>query len=81
VVAGAQVIDSYIGPHTSIGERVHVEGAEIERSIVLSGASIQYVGGRVVASVVGRNARVFRDFSVPRAIRLQVGDGDQVALC
>jgi glucose-1-phosphate thymidylyltransferase len=81
VGARAQVIDSYIGPHTSIGERVHVEGAEIERSIVLAGASIQYVGGRLVASVVGRDARVFRDFSVPRAIRLQVGDGDQVALC
>jgi glucose-1-phosphate thymidylyltransferase len=81
VGAGAQIIDSYIGPHTSIGERVHVEGAEIERSIVLAGASIEYVGGRMVASVVGRDARVFRDFSVPRAIRLQVGDGDQVALC
>jgi glucose-1-phosphate thymidylyltransferase len=81
VGAGAQVADSYIGPHTSIGERVHVEGAEIERSIVLAGASIIHVGGRLVASVVGRDARIFRDFSVPRAMRLQVGDGDEVALC
>jgi glucose-1-phosphate thymidylyltransferase len=81
VGAGAQVADSYIGPHTSIGERVHVEGAEIERSIVLAGASILHVGGRLVASVVGREARIFRDFSVPRAMRLQVGDGDEVALC
>jgi glucose-1-phosphate thymidylyltransferase len=81
VGAGARVADSYIGPHTSIGERVHVEGAEIERSIVLAGASIIHVGGRLVASVVGREARIFRDFSVPRAIRLQVGDGDEVALC
>lgn len=78
---GAQIADSYIGPHTSIGERVHVECAEIERSIVLAGARIQHVGGRLVASVVGREAHVFRDFSVPRAIRLQVGDGDEVALC
>jgi glucose-1-phosphate thymidylyltransferase len=81
VGAGAHVADSYIGPHTSIGERVHVEGAEIERSIILAGASIIHVGGRLVASVVGREARIFRDFSVPRAIRLQVGDGDEVALC
>jgi glucose-1-phosphate thymidylyltransferase len=81
VGAGAHVADSYIGPHTSIGERVHVEGAEIERSIVLAGASILHVGGRLVASVVGREARIFRDFSVPRAMRLQVGDGDEVALC
>jgi glucose-1-phosphate thymidylyltransferase len=79
--AGACVADSYIGPHTSIGAGVHVEGAEIERSIVFAGASILHVGGRLVASVVGREARVFRDFSVPRAMRLQVGDGNEVALC
>jgi glucose-1-phosphate thymidylyltransferase len=81
VGAGAQIANSYIGPHTSIGERVHIEGAEIERSIVLAGASILHVGGRLVASVVGRDARIFRDFSMPRAMRLQVGDGDEVALC
>jgi glucose-1-phosphate thymidylyltransferase len=79
--AGARVIDSYIGPHTAVGERVHVEGAEIERSILFAGASVIHVGGRLVGSIVGRDARVFRDFSVPRAMRLQVGDGDKVALC
>ena len=81
VGAGAHIADSYIGPHTSIGERVNMEGAEIERSVVFEGASILHVGGRLVASVVGREARIFRDFSMPRAMRLQVGDGDEVALC
>ncbi len=83
VIIGADAIvaDSYIGPHTSIAERVHIEGAELERSIVLADASVLHVGGRLVASVVGRRARIFRDFSVPRALRLQVGDGDEVALC
>jgi glucose-1-phosphate thymidylyltransferase len=81
VGADALITNSYIGPHTSIGAHVRVEGAEIERSIVLAGASILHVGGRLVASVVGRDARVFRDFSMPRALRLQVGDGDEVALC
>jgi glucose-1-phosphate thymidylyltransferase len=81
VGADAHIADSYIGPHTSIGEGVRVEGAEIERSIVFAGASILHVGGRLVASVVGRDVRVFRDFSVPRAMRLQVADGDEVALC
>ena len=37
--------------------------------------------GRLVASIVGHHARIFRDFSMPRALRLQVGDGDEVALC
>jgi hypothetical protein len=34
-----------------------------------------------VASVVGRDARVARDFSLPRAMRLNVGDGGEVVLC
>lgn len=78
---GAQVVDSYIGPYTSIGADVHIEGVEIERSIVLPGASITHIGGRLTGSVVGRDARVFRDFSLPRALRLNVGDGGEVALC
>jgi len=79
--AEAHISDSYIGPHTSIGERVRIEGAELERSIVLADASVLYVGSRLVTSIVGRQARIFRDFSMPRALRLQVGEGDEVALC
>lgn len=79
--ADALIADSYIGPHTSIAERVRIEGAELERSIVLADASVLHVGGRLIASIVGRQARIFRDFSMPRALRLHVGDGDEVALC
>jgi glucose-1-phosphate thymidylyltransferase len=78
---GAQIVDSYIGPYTSIGADVRIEGAEVERSIILRGASITHIGGRLVGSVVGREARVFRDFSLPRALRVNVGDGGEVALC
>jgi glucose-1-phosphate thymidylyltransferase len=79
--ADALISDSYIGPHTSIEARVRVEGAELERSIVLADASVLHVGSRLVTSIVGRHARIFRDFSMPRALRLQVGEGDEVALC
>ena len=79
--AGAMINEAYIGPYTSIGEGVRIEGAEVERSIICPGASIMHVGGRLVASVVGRDARIFRDFSLPRALRLRVGDGTEVALC
>jgi glucose-1-phosphate thymidylyltransferase len=78
---GAHVSDAYIGPYTSIGTGARIEGAEIERSIIAAGASVVHVGDRLVASVVGRNARVFRDFALPRALRLRVGDGTEVALC
>jgi glucose-1-phosphate thymidylyltransferase len=78
---GAIVGDAYIGAYTSIGAGARVEGAEIERSIVAARASVTHVGGRLVGSLVGRDARVSRDFSLPRAIRLWVGDGNEVSLC
>jgi glucose-1-phosphate thymidylyltransferase len=78
---GAEVVDSYIGPYTSIGAGVRIESAEVERSIIMPGASIVHIGGRLVGSVVGRDARIFRDFSLPRALRVNVGDGNEVALC
>ena len=81
VGAGARVVDAYIGPYTAIGAGVRVEGAEIEHSIILDNASILHIGGRLEASVVGRGAKVYRDFSLPRALRLQVGDDVEVALC
>jgi len=79
VGAGAQVVDAYIGPYTAIGAGARIEGGEVERSIILPGASITHLGGRLVASVVGSNARIFRDFSLPRGMRLHVGDDVEVA--
>lgn len=79
--AEASIADAYIGPYTSIGAGARLEGAEIERSIVGDGASITHVEGRLAASVVGRDARVFRDFSLPRVLRLRVGAGTEVAFC
>jgi glucose-1-phosphate thymidylyltransferase len=76
----ARLIDAYVGPYTSIGPDVVVEGAEIEHSVVLSGASIRHLGGRLEASVVGPHAKVFRDFRLPRALRLRVGEGAEVSL-
>ncbi|MBV9338002.1 MAG: hypothetical protein JO243_19120, partial [Solirubrobacterales bacterium] len=78
---GAEVANAYIGPYTSVGAHARIEGVEIDRSIILPGARVMHVGGRVVSSLVGRGAHVFRDFSLPRAMRLFVGEGDEVALC
>ena len=57
-----------------------IEGSEVEHSIILAGASISHLGGRLEASVVGPRARVFRDFRLPKALRLNVGEGAQVTL-
>jgi glucose-1-phosphate thymidylyltransferase len=76
----ARVRDAYLGPCTSIGPDADVEGAEIEHSIVFAGAFISHLGARLEGSVIGPRARVFRDFRLPRALRLEVGGDAQVAL-
>ena len=76
----AHMRDAYVGPYTSIGEQVRIEGAEIEHSVVLDGASITHLMDRLEACIVGRDARIFRDFRLPRAMRLEVGEGATISL-
>jgi glucose-1-phosphate thymidylyltransferase len=78
--ARARVASSYIGPYTSIGAGAEIEGAEIVRSIVSEGVRIMHVRGRIEGSTIGRGASIFRDFSLPRAMRLHVGEDVEVAL-
>jgi len=77
---GARVTDAYIGPYTSIGAGVVVEGSEIEHSIVLPDAQLRFVGSRLESSVIGRGARVVRGFALPAAMRVSLGDGAEVVL-
>jgi glucose-1-phosphate thymidylyltransferase len=77
---GARVTDSYVGPYTSIGASVALEGTEIEHSIVLPEAELRFVGTRLESSVIGRGARVSRGFTLPGAIRMSIGDGAEIVL-
>jgi glucose-1-phosphate thymidylyltransferase len=76
----ARITNSYIGPYTSIGAGVQIEGSEIERSIICEEAKIMHVSGRMEASTVGRGAHVYRDLGLPRGLRLHVGEGVELAL-
>jgi glucose-1-phosphate thymidylyltransferase len=78
--AGARITHSYIGPYTSIGADAEIEGAEIVRSIIAEGARIMHVDERIEGSTIGRRAHVLRDFGLPRALRLHVGESVHVAL-
>jgi glucose-1-phosphate thymidylyltransferase len=75
----ATICDAYVGPYTSLGAGVVVDGAEIEHSIVLAGAEIRFVGSRLESSIIGRRARITRSFASPAGMRMTVGDGVEVA--
>jgi glucose-1-phosphate thymidylyltransferase len=76
----ARLTDAYVGPYTSIGANVTIDGAEIEHSIVLPGAELAFVGTRIESSVIGRGARVARRFTKPSSLRMSIGDGAEVLL-
>ena len=78
--AHAEIVDAYIGPYTSIGDHVVVRGAEVEGSVLLTGAEIRHLGSRLEGSVVGVGAQLSRDFRLPRSLRLHVGEGARVQM-
>lgn len=77
--AGIATADT--GPHTSVGAHARVEGAAMAGSIVSAGATAAHVECQLLAGAIGQNPRIFRDFLVPRAIRLRVVAGAEVAVC
>jgi len=77
---GAVIENAYIGPFTSIGDGVTVRGSEVEHSILLEGASVCDVGGRIESSLIGRNASIYRTASKPRSFNFMLGDRSEVGL-
>lgn len=77
---GARIIETYVGPYTTVAAGVTLEGVEIEHSIVLPEAQIRYPGRRLEASLVGEGAQIGRDYTLPSALRLRVGPGSEIQL-
>jgi glucose-1-phosphate thymidylyltransferase len=77
---GAVIKDAYIGPYTAIGENVRIDGAELEHSIVLAGSEISELEYRIEASLIGRNVRIGKGPSLPKAYRFVVGDNSEIQI-
>ncbi|MFJ2028452.1 glucose-1-phosphate thymidylyltransferase [Streptosporangium sp. NPDC087985] len=77
--AGARVLDSYVGPFTSIAADCVISASEIEYSIVLPRSSISGVS-RIEASLIGHDVEVTPAPTTPRAHRLVLGDHSKVQI-
>ena len=75
-----RVINSYVGPFTSIAHHVLIENSEIERSIVLEHSCIRDIPARIQDSLIGRNANLTRSPIKPKAYKLILGDYSQVGI-
>lgn len=75
-----RIINSYIGPFTSIYHDVVVENSEIERSIVLENSQVRDIPARVQDSLIGRHVSLARSLARPKAYKLTLGDHSQISI-
>ncbi|MCJ7739306.1 MAG: glucose-1-phosphate thymidylyltransferase [Anaerolineae bacterium] len=75
-----RIVNSYVGPFTSIYHHVVVEDSEIEQSIVLEYSVIRSIPARIQNSLIGRHVDLSRSPTKPRAYKLTIGDHSKVGL-
>jgi glucose-1-phosphate thymidylyltransferase len=74
VVIGDNTVveNSFIGPHTSIGDNSRIINSSVEHSVILNGSEVIDVE-RMEESLIGRRVRIFRNHR-HKALRLMLGD-------
>jgi glucose-1-phosphate thymidylyltransferase len=77
--ADTVLVDTYVGPYTSIGPGCELRDAEIEHSVVLERSRIVGVH-RIHDSLLGREVEVVRSHDRPKATRLMLGDHSRAEL-
>lgn len=78
--AGARIENAFIGPYSSIGDGCTLAHCEIENSIVLAGSEIRDIPLRIDGSLVGRNCKIVKTDSKPKAYRFMIGDNSEVGV-
>lgn len=73
------ISSSHIGPYTSIGDGSVIRSTEIQDSIVLDGAIIEQAGC-ISESLIGKNAVIKKNESLPAGRKFVLGDSSQVML-
>lgn len=75
-----RIVNSYVGPFTSVYHNVVIENSEIERSIVLEHSIIRDLPTRLHDSLIGRHAVVGVSGVRPKAIKIHLGDYSRLEL-
>jgi glucose-1-phosphate thymidylyltransferase len=77
--ADALIVDSFVGPFTSIAAGCVVERSELEYSVLLPSCTVRDIA-RLEGSLLGREVTVTRTSQRPAAHRLHVGDHSQIEI-
>ena len=74
-----RIVDSYIGPYTSVAADCEIVDSELEHSVLLDRSRV-VSAGRLTDSLIGKDAEVLRSDETPRATRVMLGDHSRVEL-
>jgi len=77
IAKGSRIINSYVGPFTSIYYNTLLEEAEVEHSIIMEECKIIKIK-RIEDSLIGRNVIIEKSNFKPKAYRFMLGDSSQV---
>ena len=72
--------NAYIGPNTSVSDRVTIIDTDIEHSVILSDTKIIGIYQRIVDSVIGYRVSMTVSPKRPQALRFLVGDDSQLEI-
>ena len=75
----SSIVNSYVGPFTSVYKNVIIKDSEIDNSIILENTVIENIV-RIEGSLVGQNVHIHKSEKKPKAYRIMVGDSSMIEL-
>ena len=77
---GTEIVDSYIGPCTSIDHGCRIKGCRIEDSVVMEETVIEEIHWPIVKSMIGRFVELHGAAGVGGGYSLTLGDHSRIAM-
>lgn len=69
-----RIVNSYVGPYTSIGNGVILENCEVENSILMDESKLSNLSSRIDSSLIGKGVRISQNGKLPKAMKFVLGD-------
>jgi glucose-1-phosphate thymidylyltransferase len=76
----SKIVNSFIGPFTSVGPDCLIQQSEIEHSIVMESSRIINIRRRIADSLIGKNVEVVNTATKPETYRFTLGEFSKVSI-
>jgi glucose-1-phosphate thymidylyltransferase len=74
----SKIVNSYIGPFTSVSWGTTITSSEVENSIILEESNIDSISGRINESLIGKGVSISKTPTKPQSYRFTLGDRSRV---